>query len=351
MAAKGQFLVDMRTGTWTAGGMDRRTFLKILGAGAGSAAFGGAFGQSTSGSAQLLATSETRQTLLAGVGLFSSKIAIAHRGASAYMPENTLPAYRLAIKQGATLVEQDLNITKDGVLVCIHDGSLEATTDVEEVFPDRFTMKTVKGQQVKTWMVSDFTVGEIKKLKAGFRNGQAAEPSTIPTWQEAIDEIRGKAGLCPETKSESYYAKLGFQMEKLVAEQLRKNGLDKPGADSRTPVLMQSFSKDSITRLAENGIRLPMIWLQAKGAKNLSGFIPEAVKLGYAALGPCKDDITAAFVNDAHTAGVKVITYTYEASAVKAGFADMKAEMSNHLYELGIDGLFTNNPDLFPRKL
>jgi glycerophosphoryl diester phosphodiesterase len=329
--------------------MDRRTFLKLLGAGAGSATLGAVFAQGTS-STQSQLTSGTMEFSAAGSGLFSGKIAIAHRGASAYMPENTLPAYRLAIKQGATLVEQDLNITKDGVLVCIHDGSLEATTDVEQVFPDRFTMKTVKGEQVKTWMVSDFTVAEIKTLKAGFRNGQASEPTTIPTWQEAIDEIRGKAGLCPETKSEAYYAKLGFQMEKLVAEQLRKNGLDKPGADSRTPVLMQSFSKDSITRLAENGIRLPMIWLQTKGAKNLSALIAEAVRLGYAALGPCKDDITAEFVQAAHTAGVKVITYTYEANAVKAGFPDMKAEMSNHLYALGIDGLFTNNPDLFPKS-
>jgi glycerophosphoryl diester phosphodiesterase len=333
--------------------MDRRTFLKIVAAGAGSATLNAAFGQDTTAT-QLTSTSGpasgTREATAAGGGLFSNKVAIAHRGASAYMPENTLPAYRLAIKQGATLVEQDLNITKDGVLACIHDGSLEATTDVEQVFPDRFTMKTVKGQQVKTWMISDFTVAEIKTLKAGFRNGQSAEPTTIPTWQEAIDEIRGKAGLCPETKSESYYAKLGFQMEKLVADQLRKNGLDKPGADSRTPVLMQSFSKDSITRLAENGIRLPMIWLQTKGAKNLSAFIPQAVQLGYAALGPFKDDITAEFVQAAHKAGVNIITYTYEASSVKQGFPDMKAEMSNHLYELGIDGHFTNNPDLFPRR-
>ena len=328
--------------------MDRRTFLKVLGASAGSATLGAAFGQSTTAT-KALVTSGTAETLAAVTGLFSSKIAIAHRGASAYMPENTLPAYRLAIKQGATLVEQDLNISKDGVLVCIHDGSLEATTDVEEVFPDRFTMKTVKGEQVKTWMVSDFTVAEIKTLKAGFRNGQIGEPTTIPTWQEAIDEIRGKAGLCPETKSESYYAKLGFQMEKLVAEQLRKNGLDKVGGDGRTPVLMQSFSKDSISRLAENGIHLPMIWLQAKGTKDLSALIPEALRLGYAALGPCKDDITAEFVQAAHKAGAKVITYTYEPGSLKAGFADVKAEMSNHLYDLGIDGLFTNNPDLFPR--
>src|SRR5499425_2148636 len=104
------------------------------------------------------------------------KILIAHRGASAYAPEHTIEAYRLAIEQGADFVEQDLQITKDGALVCLHDLTLERTTDVEEVFPVRFRVDVSEDQSpggasaiapTKHWYVSDFTLGEIKQLDAG----------------------------------------------------------------------------------------------------------------------------------------------------------------------------------------
>ena len=93
----------------------------------------------------------------------SRKMLVAHRGASAYAPEHTIAAYKLAIEQGADYVEQDLQISKDGVLVCLHDLTLERTTNVEEVFPDRAA--TVNGR--RTWNVSDFTLQELKRLDAG----------------------------------------------------------------------------------------------------------------------------------------------------------------------------------------
>ena len=330
--------------------MDRRTFLRMTGGGLAAAALAPACGQTTS-------------TLAAKPGpgkfwddpMFSHKLLIAHRGASAYAPENTIAAYELAIKQGATLVEQDLNITKDGQLVCIHDGSLQATTDVEEVFPDRFTERVVQGKKGRAWMVSDFTLAEIRQLKAGFRTDAKNVPegvptTTIPTWQEAIDAIRGKAGLCPETKSEGYYKKLGFNMEKMVADVLKKNGLDKPGADSRTPVLLQSFDKNSLGNMKANGVDLPMIWLHFYGTKNLESRIPEAVKLGFAAMGPCKIDMkTPAFIEKCHAAGLRVIEYTYDAAYLPEGIPNITVEMSQHLYDFGVDGMFTNNPDMFPK--
>src|SRR5262245_53131535 len=92
---------------------------------------------------------------------------IAHRGASAYAPEHTMAAYRLALEQGADYVEQDLDITKDGVLVCSHDPSLERTTNVEEVFPTRFTEVKQGEGTVKRWYIEDFTLAEIKQLDAG----------------------------------------------------------------------------------------------------------------------------------------------------------------------------------------
>ena len=100
--------------------------------------------------------------LATGVGAMTAqsprKILIAHRGASAYAPEHTLAAYRLALEQGADFVEQDLQISGDGVLVCIHDPVLERTTNVEELYPDRATMVTWEGKTTRSWFVNDFTL-------------------------------------------------------------------------------------------------------------------------------------------------------------------------------------------------
>ena len=85
---------------------------------------------------------------------------VAHRGASAYAPEHTLAAYRLAIEQGADFVEQDLAVTKDGILVCIHDLTLERTTNVEETFPERYSRETFGRNGAKRWIANDFTTAE-----------------------------------------------------------------------------------------------------------------------------------------------------------------------------------------------
>ena len=106
-------------------------------------------------------------TLLASVVLgggqmpAAKKQLVAHRGASAYAPEHTLDAYTLALEQGADYVEQDLAVSRDGVLVCIHDLTLERTTNVEEVFPDRFVEDKSSGTPVRRWLVNDFTLAEI----------------------------------------------------------------------------------------------------------------------------------------------------------------------------------------------
>ena len=104
----------------------------------------------------------------------SKPILIAHRGASAYAPEHTRAAYELAIKQGADYVEQDLQMTKDGVLICSHDAELSRTTNVEEIFPDRAVVRNAdaKGPK-KGWYAVDFTLAEIKRLDAGSWFNQA----------------------------------------------------------------------------------------------------------------------------------------------------------------------------------
>ncbi|MBO0860587.1 MAG: hypothetical protein J2P21_19320 [Chloracidobacterium sp.] len=118
----------------------------------------------------------------------SKKILIAHRGASAYAPEHTVEAYRLAIEQGADFVEQDLQVTKDSELVCLHDLTLERTTDVKEVFPDRFRADVSEdrppgGRPVNHWYVSDFTLNEIKRLDAGSWFNAKFKGARVQTFQ------------------------------------------------------------------------------------------------------------------------------------------------------------------------
>src|SRR4051812_28876678 len=140
---------------------------------------------------------------------------IAHRGASAYAPEHTIAAYTKALEQSADFVEQDLAVTSDGVLVCIHDLTLERTTNVEEVFPHRFSTDAQAaaaasgraGGSGHHWLVNDFTLAEIKRLDAGSLVGAAFAGATVPTFQEAIDLAHRKAGELPGLKDAGVYPK------------------------------------------------------------------------------------------------------------------------------------------------
>ena len=280
------------------------------------------------------------------------KILVAHRGASAYAPEHTLAAYRLAIEQGADFVEQDLQISKDGILVCLHDLTLERTTNVAKVFPDR----AVRGRGWRrTWNVSDFTLRELKTLDAGSWFDPKFTGERIPTFQEAIDLVRGKAGLYPETKGPEVYGTRGFDMEALLLAALAKNQLDRPDADPRTPVVIQSFSAESLQRLRAAGTTLPLTfllsdndpdrgrWLTDEGLKDVRGFAT--------GLGPAKRLLLAdpTLVARARATGLTITPYTFRSSGT-SGRSGAAEEMSEFLYRIGVDALFTDNPDLFPRK-
>ena len=280
------------------------------------------------------------------------KMLIAHRGASAYAPEHTVAAYELALAQGADYVEQDLQITKDGVLVCLHDLTLERTTNVEDVFPDR---SRTGGRGEKTWPVSDFTAAEIRQLDAGQWFDPKFAGQRVPTWQEAIDLIRGKAGLYPETKGPEVYGSRGFDMEALVLAQLAKNGLDRPGANPRTPVIVQSFSAESLRKMRAMKTALPLVflisdgdpargpWLTDAGLRSIGGFAQ--------GIGPAKAllRLDPTLTARAHAVGLTVTPYTFRAAAVPRG-QTVRDEMASFLYELGVDALFTDNPDQFPRR-
>ena len=276
---------------------------------------------------------------------------IAHRGASAYAPENTVPAFQLAADQGATFVEFDLRLTKDGHVVCLHDESLERTTDVEDVFPERGRVGSTTGagdKPARRWMLEDFTLAELKRLDAGAWFDRKFRGTRIPTFGETIEALRGRSGLFIELKSPERYEGI----EKRVLAELAAKGLDAPGADPRTPVLIQSFTASSLQILTQTlKTRLPVHflvgardagpWLTAEGLAKMktfsTGVSPEKVIV--------RDH--PGFVDRAHALGLLVTPYTFRASAV-AGFPDVRAEMSEYL-RLKADGLITDNPDQMPR--
>jgi glycerophosphoryl diester phosphodiesterase len=278
------------------------------------------------------------------------KTNVAHRGASAYAPEHTLAAYRLALSQGADFVEQDLAVTKDGVLICLHDPSLERTTNVEELFPSRFTEIEYEGKTRRAWLANDFTLDEIKRLDAGSWFDPTFAGERVPTFDEAVALVKGKAGLFPELKTPEIYKGRDVQFERLVAAALDRHGLRGPSADASTPVILQTFGEESARTLATMKIGVPVVLLIGRG----DGWTDARVqqwKGVVQGLGPDKGILlkTPAFAQWARAAGLRLIPYTFRSSNPGA-FPSVQAEMAHFLYELGVDGLFTDNPDLFPRR-
>jgi glycerophosphoryl diester phosphodiesterase len=272
---------------------------------------------------------------------------IAHRGASANAPENTLPAFQLAADQGATFVEFDLQLTKDRYIVCLHDTSLERTTDVEDVFPDRFR-RAGASDTVKRWMLEDFTLAEIKRLDAGGWFDEKFRGTRIPTFAETIDALRGRSGLFIELKSPERYDGI----EQMILTELESKGLAKPGANPKTPVLLQSFNASSLQILAGPlGTKLPIHfliaardaapWMTAEGLEKIYAF----------ATGISPEKSIVATHTDAlaraKKMGLLITPYTFRSTAV-SGFADVRAEMA-HFLRLGVDGVITDNPDQVPK--
>jgi glycerophosphoryl diester phosphodiesterase len=334
---------------------------------------------------------------------------IAHRGASALRPEHTLAAYQKAIDDGADIIEPDLVITKDGVLVSRHenaiailnaDGSIkEATTNVAELpqFASRKATKTIDGSAITGWFTEDFTLAELKTLRARERipairpaNTQYNDQFEVPTLQEVIDLAKAQSAakgrviaIEPETKHPTYFKSIGLPLEKPLLATLEKNGWNHRGA----PVFVQSFevsnlkeiSKLSTVRLAQliNGSGRPYDFV-VEGAANTRTYADMVTPAGlkeiasYAyAVGPYKEWIIpfvrvngvatelgapTSFVKDAHAAGLVVHTWTLRpensflpASLKGAPTTDASAR-GNSIAEIqaylktGIDGFFTDDP-------
>ena len=303
-------------------------------------------------------------------------IVIAHRGASGERPEHTLAAYELAIEQGADFIEPDLVPTKDDVLVARHENEIGGTTDVaaHPEFAGRRTTKTIDGTEVTGWFTEDFTLAELKTLRAReripeLRPGNAAHDGRyeVPTLAEVIAlakrrsaEMGRTIGIYPETKHPTYFAAIGHPTDMLLVAQLRAAAWDSPDA----PVFIQSFEVENLKRLhAVTGIRLIQL-VAAAGAPAdgaAASYAAMRTPAGLAAIaryawgyGPDKALVDGTtLVADAHAAGLRVHPWTYRAEnrfiaprfAGPGGRGDLAGEITAAL-RLGIDGFFTDYPGM-----
>jgi glycerophosphoryl diester phosphodiesterase len=275
---------------------------------------------------------------------------IAHRGASGYAPEHTFASYQLAMEQKADFVEPDLAISKDGILICLHDDTLERTTNVKDVFPDRYSRDSTGRNGAKQWVANDFTVAEIKQLDAGSWRDRKFAGARVPTWEEMVGMIRGKAGLYPEMKSPPLYTRRGLDMVKIFVASVKKMGLDSADSLKSTPIIIQSFDEPSVRRVATELPTIPRVFLTEKDEDVTDARLRELSTFA-TGVGPEKHVIERHpdMVARAHSLGLTVTSWTFRADE-KTPYSSVRDEMSQYLYTWGIDALFTNNPDQFPRR-
>ena len=316
-------------------------------------------------------------------------LVIGHRGAPGYRPEHTLASYRLAAKLGADYIEPDLVSTKDHVLVARHEPEISQTTNVADhpEFADRKTTKVIDGITFTGWFTEDFTLAELKTLRAKERIPATRPANTrfngrfeIPTFREVL-ELRRKLskkyhrriGIYPETKHPTYFRSIGLPLEGKLVRQLNKFNLNRKNA----PVFVQSFETGNL-RALNSRLEVPLVQLlDAPGLKpqgDARTYGELATPAGLASIaeyadgvGPSKDYIIprnpdgtsgtpTSFVRDAHVAGLVVHPYTFRrentflpaelrSSSDPAGIGDLKTEIRMFLAQ-GIDGFFTDNADI-----
>jgi glycerophosphoryl diester phosphodiesterase len=249
---------------------------------------------------------------------------IGHRGASAYAPEHTFAAYDLALEQGADYIEIDLQMTADGVLVALHDKTLNRTADAPEGVPEQYC----RG------LVSKKTLEQIKMCDAGSWFGPEyaglEEPLRIPTLEEIFLKYGTSVNYYIETKN----PEAAPGMEDELLRLMDKYHLTEPAEDN-WQVLIQSFSAESLMKIHEMNSELPLIQLYWAGTSKSIQRDLDAVSEYAVGIGPYKKDVDAALVEAAHEHCLAVHPYTVNT-----------VEEMEDLISVGVDGMFTNNPDL-----
>ncbi|PNE41433.1 glycerophosphodiester phosphodiesterase [Streptomyces noursei] len=373
----------------------RRTVLGAAALGAGAAVLAGAGQAQAAGPAERAAGPAARPAPAGRPDKLPVPLVVGHRGASGYRPEHTFGSYQLALDMGADVIEAgDLVPTKDGHLVCRHENDISATTDVADhrEFAGRRTTKTVDGKKLTGWFTEDFTLAELKTLRAKERIPDVRQHNTlynghwqIPTFEEVLQwaeregRRRGRpVWIYPETKHPTYFRKLGLGIEEPLAKLLRCYGRH----TAHAPNFVQSFEPSSIQRLGKLGVKCPKVVLLDEPSVKPWDFVesgdprttadlltPEGLKWisGFAqGIGPWLPQIIAqdeqgklgkptTLVRDAHAAGLVLHPYTVrnENNFLPLDFRVGKnpGDYGNSLayfkalFATGIDGLFSDNPD------
>jgi len=307
-------------------------------------------------------------------------LVIGHRGAPGYRPEHTLASYALAIDLGVDFIEPDLVSTKDGVLIARHENEISGTTDVALKFPGRKTTKTIDGRSFEGFFAEDFTLPEIRTLKARerlpFRNQGWNGYYDIPTFDEIIDLAKRRSletgrtiGVYPETKHPSYFRSIGLALEPPLVRTLAAHGY----VDASAPVFIQSFEVQNLKDLRKlTQVRLvqltageqqrPYDFVAAGNRRTYGDLLkPEglAAIAAYAqGIGPYKRSIVpqasggrlgkpTSLVADARRAGLVVHPYTFrdEPEFLAADYRLDPVREYLQFYELGVDGVFSDSGD------
>jgi glycerophosphoryl diester phosphodiesterase len=289
-------------------------------------------------------------------------VVIAHRGASGERPEHTLESYRLAIEEGADYIEPDLVMTRDGVLIARHENEIGGTTDVAQhpEFADRRRTQVIDGESMSGWFTEDFTLAEIKSLRARERLPELRPQNrlfdgqfSVPTFDEIMQLVIGAnraagvnrpVGVYPETKHPAHFSDIGLPQEMAVLDTLRRYDYAKTGA----PVFIQSFDPRNLRQL-RGMTQLPLVQL----LEHELGKLEEVAE--YAdAIGIAKSLATAEGVRAAHAVNLKVHVWTFRAEneflpddlrrgTAAAAHGDLAGEIRRFL-ERGIDGFFADFP-------
>jgi glycerophosphoryl diester phosphodiesterase len=292
---------------------------------------------------------------------------IGHRGAPGHRPEHTLAGYRLAAEMGADYIEPDLVSTKDGVLIARHENEIGSTTDAATRFPDRKRTKTVDGMSITGWFSEDFTLAEIKTLRArerlDFRAHGWDGQYEVPTFDEVIGlaqqlgkDLGRPIGVYPETKHPTYFRTIGLPLEDRMLTVLDRRGWNTAAA----PVFIQSFETNLREIRPKTKIRLIQL---------LEGKVPtddelRTIKTYADGIGPNSRLIVPAgadgalqsptdLVARAHALGLLVHVWTLRSEPVflsPSYHGDPGAEF-RQFRDLGVDGIFTDFPDAAARAL
>jgi len=306
----------------------------------------------------------TAATMSAAV---SMPIIIGHRGAPGHRPEHTLAGYRLAAEMGADYIEPDLVSTKDGVLIARHENEIGSTTDAATKFPDRKRTKTIDGSAITGWFSEDFTLAEIKTLRArerlDFRSHAWDGQFEVPTFDEVIElaqqltkELGRPIGVYPETKHPTYFRSAGLPLEDRMLAVLDRRGRNTATA----PVFIQSFETNLRELRPKTKIKLIQL---------LEGKIPTDTELrtikSYAdGIGPNTRLIIPAtadgtllpptdLVARAHALGLLVHVWTLRSEPVflSQSYRGDPALEYRQFHALGVDGIFTDFADAAARAL